>query len=320
MTTGLNPELNIDVPRVILGTDWWTDVDDAVAMMLVVWAHTQGLINLLGVTINTTLTNGAPSLDGFLKYYGIEEDLPIGVPLTSHVPTGTPPYQTTMKSRTAGLVDPDRVYPDSVSVNRQLLADALPGVEMHELGYLNNFQELMNSPADGISPLTGMELIAAKVSRLYIMGGDNPAGSSNNFNRTPQAIAAAHDVVANWPTEIVYNGHEIGTDIITGGNLQGLHASDILAQALLDHGSATGRNSWDPMSIFSMLARDFARGGFGSVRGSNSVDPGTGANVFTPNLTGRDCYLVKAQGNNWFKQRINPLLLAANWGSFDPFS
>ena len=38
--------------KMILGTDWWTDCDDAVALRLLAKAHKAGDITLLGIGIN----------------------------------------------------------------------------------------------------------------------------------------------------------------------------------------------------------------------------------------------------------------------------
>lgn len=307
--------------QLIVGTDDWTDVDDMVALLLLVWAHVQGKIKILAVATNTTLDDGAPSMDGFMKFYGIAEDIPIGVPLTPHVPDGSPPYQETMRERTAHLVDPDRVYPDAVSVYRQALVDADPDLPLAflELGYLNNYRELLLSAADGISPLSGYDLVASKVDApFYIMGGENPSGASNNFTRTTQAKVAANYIAANWPTEIIYAGHEMGTDILTGGNLINRQAIDILAKALVDHGSAAGRPSWDPLTVMAVVARDVARVDMTKVRGSNAVDVSTGANVFTPDPEGKDCYLIRHGSDLWYQTMMNALLYPPNWATIDP--
>ena len=46
--------------RFILGTDWWTDCDDAVALRMLTRAHRAGEIRLLGIALNgcTTVRRG----------------------------------------------------------------------------------------------------------------------------------------------------------------------------------------------------------------------------------------------------------------------
>ena len=51
----------------ILGTDWWSDCDDVVALRLLCRAHKEKKINLLGIGINACMEYSAPSVEGFLK-------------------------------------------------------------------------------------------------------------------------------------------------------------------------------------------------------------------------------------------------------------
>jgi len=52
--------------NMILGTDWWTDCDDAVAVRLVCRAVKEQKIRLLGVGINACMEYSVASLKGFL--------------------------------------------------------------------------------------------------------------------------------------------------------------------------------------------------------------------------------------------------------------
>ena len=48
--------------RFILGTDWWTDCDDCIAMQLLCLAHKNGAAKLLGVGINACMEYSAASV------------------------------------------------------------------------------------------------------------------------------------------------------------------------------------------------------------------------------------------------------------------
>lgn len=303
---------------VILDYDWWTDVDDVVAARLAAWAHTENKWTVLAAGISTTFNDGAPSLDGFLASEGIT-GIPIGVPKTAHTPTGSPPFQATMRTRTAAFVDPERVYRNAVVEYRTALAESDGNVDLVVTGFLNNIQELMNSPADAISPLTGSELITYKVRFMYLMGGQYPSGIEHNFAHSAIARAAANDVVANFPRPILYSGYEVGASVVSGGNLAGTQASDILAQAMLDHGSASGRPSWDPMTTLLAIAQNPILADYQLVRGSNSVNASTGANIFTANAANEDWYSVKSKSDASYVTVINNLLVKSNWGSYNPY-
>ena len=298
--------------NMLWSSDFFTDPDDVLAAVLLAYAYVRAYRNPIAVGISVSNPNSAPALDGLLKTYGLV-NVPIGVPGTSTIVPGAGPYQATMKARTAAIVDPMRVYDINLTMFRRALANTQRATELVSVGLLTSYSELLDSPADSISPLTGRQLIEQRTQKLFIMGGQYPNGSEYNFNVTAAARLAAANVSANWPVEIVNSGFEVGNTVITGGNLQGQQATNLIAQALLDSGVPAGRNSWDPMCALLSLVAFVTQGGYTQVRGANSVDIGTGANIFTPNIAGKDSYVVKALADVVYQTRINNLLLPANW-------
>ena len=86
-----------------------------------------------------------------------------------------------------------------------------------EAGYSKNLSDLLDSPPDALSPLTGRDLVARKVKMLVIMAGGYPSrNGENNLNGNP---AAAQNVARNWPTKIVWSGYEVGDQIHTGNTI-----------------------------------------------------------------------------------------------------
>ena len=77
--------------KFILGTDWWTDCDDAVAVRLLCNAHAAGEVKLLGININACMPYSIPSLDVFTRDCGVEVPLAIDHRATNF--DGTPSYQ-----------------------------------------------------------------------------------------------------------------------------------------------------------------------------------------------------------------------------------
>ena len=75
----------------ILGTDWWTDCDDAVAIRLLCNAHLKKEIELLGININACMAYSIPSLDIFTRDCGVE--LPLGLDHQAVDFEGSPSYQ-----------------------------------------------------------------------------------------------------------------------------------------------------------------------------------------------------------------------------------
>ena len=78
--------------KFILGTDWWTDCDDAIALRLICRAVKNKTAQLLGIAINACMEYSVQSLKGFLKAEGIS-DIPVGIDLNANDFGGNPRYQ-----------------------------------------------------------------------------------------------------------------------------------------------------------------------------------------------------------------------------------
>jgi inosine-uridine nucleoside N-ribohydrolase len=298
--------------RVIFSTDWWTDVDDAVALRLLLHAERLGLVDIRACVISTLLAKGPGSLDALCHFEG-RTRMPIGMDPV-YAPGGVPPYQTTLFDNNWHDAGYSTATLSSVEVMRRALAEAPnASVDIIEVGYHTNLQKLLQSTSDAISSLTGLQLVTDKVKRLWVMGGEYPTEglTSNNFARDATAMAAANYVFANWPGEIYLQGDTIGNEIRTGENLQGTTATDPLAQALSDHGSlTTGRNSWDPLCTWAACLDDIFTSCYSLVRGTNAVNSGTGVNTFTANpASGNHYYMKKTAPDYWYKKDLNRRLV-----------
>ena len=288
--------------NVILGTDWWTDCDDAVAVRLLANLHRAGHLRLLGVAVSGCMEDSVRSFDAFLRDCGVE--VPIGIDLEATDFGGRPPYQkrlAALPSRFGGNADAE----NPVGLYRRLLAASCGPVELIEIGYPQILAALLDSPADAYSPLDGESLVRAKVSRLWIMAGkwDEPdGGRENNFARNRRASAAAAHLCDRWPTPVTFLGWEVGSTVISGAKLPDC---DLLRQVLIDHGSAAGRSSWDPMLILLAAAGDPEKAGYRCVYGTASVDPESGRNYFRQASDGSHCYVVKLRPDAWYAAEID---------------
>lgn len=286
----------------ILGTDWWSDCDDAVAVRMLARAAKKQEIRLLGIGINACMTYSAASLCGFLRAEGLY-DIPLGLDAAGTDFTGIPSYQ----KRLADTYCPDGSNADAedaVRLYRRLLAAADGPVEILEIGFLQVITAVRNSPADDLSPKTGLELVREKVSKLWVMGGkwDGAGETEHNFCLNPRARTAASDFCKHCPVPVTFLGWEVGWDVITGSTLS---ACDPLHGVLKDHGSENGRSSWDPMLILLALIGDEAAAGYDTVTGYARVDPKDGANFFTENPSGPHRYVIKNQENAFYRDAID---------------
>ncbi|HXT34868.1 MAG TPA: hypothetical protein VN837_04750, partial [Chloroflexota bacterium] len=212
------------VPNVILDTDMVTSVQDVGALAIANTFSNQGQAKLVGVVVDTSSLYTAGCVDAVDTYYG--NPVPIGItyPTTtdhSASPDFIYPCATTFPT-TFGYSQ-TAPPPPALQVYRQTLAAQPDGsVIIVEIGFEGRLSELLNSPPDSFSPLSGQALIAQKVKMLVVMGGGYPTYppsgglAEHNFRQDP---ASAINVANHWPTKVVYSGYELGQDIGTGQNL-----------------------------------------------------------------------------------------------------
>ena len=286
----------------ILGTDWWTDCDDCVALRLLLRAHARDEIRLLGVAINACMEYSAASVDGFMQQEGVT-GIPIGIDREATDYGRNPPYQKRLAGFARDVLN-NKMVPDALALYRRLLAEAKEPVEILEIGFHQVTGALLNSPADDISPLTGVELVAQKVKKFWVMAGkwDEDGGREYNFCNTARTSTGGAAFCEKCPVPVTFLGWEVGHGVITGGKLQ---EGDFLRLALKDHGSENGRHSWDPMLVQLALIGDEKKAGYSAVRGTATLDPGTGENHFAESPEGLHCYVVKTEPNAFYEDMIN---------------
>ena len=205
--------------RFVFDTDLGNDVDDAMALAVIHALQNRGECELLAITTTKDNPYVAPMADLLNIFYGRPE-IPIAVVkngatkedgkynqqvLELKDDDGNPRYPRTLTPADSANL------PDAVPFLRKLLAEAPDNsVVLVQVGFFTNFARLLDTPADNISPLTGKELIAKKVKLLSLMAGafNEPPGfrEYNVINDIP----SAKKLVAQWPTEMIFSGHEIG--------------------------------------------------------------------------------------------------------------
>ena len=289
----------------ILGTDWWTDCDDAVAIRMLARAHKSGEICIKGIGINACMDFSVKSLDAFLRLEGVE-DISIGIDFDATDFGGTPPYQkrlSMLPSKYKSNTDAE----DAVKLYRRLLSDSHEPIELIEIGYPQVLSNVIESMPDEISAKNGLELIKERVTKIWMMAGkwDEPCGKENNFERNERSRKAGSIFCEKCPVPVTFLGWEVGVDVITGDNLK---QGDVLYDILADHGSENGRMSWDPMLVLLALTGDESLAGYDTVQGVASLDANSGENNFFPCENGRHKYVVKKNDNEYYKTQINKMI------------
>lgn len=206
----------------IFDTDIGNDVDDVLALGMIHALESRGECKLLAVTITKDHELAAAFTDAVNTFYG-RGDVPIGVcrsgvtpepgkfnPLAEVKDGGESRYPHDLRSGADA--------PDAVKVLRRALADAEDGtVAIAQVGFSTNLANLLDSPADEISPLPGVDLVRKKVKLLSIMAGaftqipgrDGKPYDHREYNIIKD-IPSAQKIATEWPTPVVWSGFEIG--------------------------------------------------------------------------------------------------------------
>ncbi len=282
------------IRKVILGTDWWTDCDDCVALRLLGNAHRKGEIELLAIGINACMEHSAPSLSAFNSDMGL--DIPIGIDLDGTDFAGN--YHCYQKPLCAypHNIQSNKECENAVDMYRRILTESNEKVDIIEIGFNQIISGLLES--DG-----GIDLVKEKVNKFYIMAGqwDKDAGSEHNFNNNLRSRKAGHILCEKCPVPITFLGFEVGLDVLSG---DGLPEDDLLTVALSHYGCAdTGRHSWDPMTALLAIIGDEEKAGYKTVTGTASVDIETGENRFFKG-DGLHSFVIKAQPDSYYRNAI----------------
>jgi purine nucleosidase len=315
------------VQNVILDADFVTDVGDFGATFTACVCHKLGFFNLVGMVCNTSASKVPGGMNAVAKWFGIT-----GIEYGAWKGTSIDPTATAWLNdiydnfpRDIGLA---ATVQDTTTAYRTALAACADGsVDIVTIGYMGPLSDLLDSPADGVSALTGVQLVAAKVRRVYSQGGRFPSGSGDwNFqggvtaNTTFTGYTA--NVVSKLPVPWYLIGAEMGTFVI--GGTAGRPTTDIVYHAYNSAGFPGGRTAWDEQTVLACAQNNTD---FLFTRGTYSINVANGASTFTPSGSGSHYYATKAQSDAWLQARINALVDAdrtaspvlSSWGSAPSF-
>jgi inosine-uridine nucleoside N-ribohydrolase len=208
---------------IIFDTDMGNDVDDALALAMLHTLDSRGECELLTVTVSKDHRLAAAFCDAINHFYGRGE-IPIGLVEGGFTPDVGKFLPLAQQKDGDQLRYPNRFAADvappaAVNVLRKSLAAQPDGsVVIIQVGFSTNLAQLLDSPADEISPLTGCELVEKKVRLLEVMAGwfvpdlltHDPPAPEYNVERD---LPAAQKLAQSWPTPIIWSGFEIGRAI-----------------------------------------------------------------------------------------------------------
>lgn len=208
--------LSVKPRTVILDTDIGPDCDDVGALVcLIDYAKKHGF-PIAGICNCTSNKAGTGTIDAVCRHCGIETPY-----LGQWSGEGFQDEPACHKYNDAVAEKFSEAYrngtlktADEVTFYRTLLAKAEDdSVMIITIGMFNDLAALLRSGADEISPLSGMELVKAKVNCLVSMAAILPEGRECNVISD---YKAAETVFNEWPTAVYLSDFHIGWKIMTG--------------------------------------------------------------------------------------------------------
>jgi inosine-uridine nucleoside N-ribohydrolase len=242
--------------KIILDTDLQSDCDDVGALAVLHALADDGECEILAINVCSTAPFVAPCARAINRYYG-RPNLPVG---RISLPSGTlQPYSDHYSEAISrAFLDGAQLtlpVPNAVDVYRQQLSHQPDGsVMIVAIGFLQNLAQLLESPADAVSPLDGQGLVRQKVRELVVMGGRFDPPGRDDFNwKMDEDFGAARRLLQQWPTPITATDCELGRRVITGERLRTeTSPSHVVRQAyeLWFQGQGSlARPSWDQTAV-----------------------------------------------------------------------
>lgn len=206
--------------RVIFDTDLGNDIDDVLALQMLLNYEQQGKIDLLGITLCKANPATIAFTDGYCRFNN-RNDIPMGYAYHGVTPEDGTYLLPTLEASVNGrpLLQPARTIdsklPEGYKLLRQLLAGQPDGsVVLIAVGPLTNIGNLLVSEADEFSDLSGRELVAAKVSRIVTMAG--LFGDEFDFPEYNVVcdLQASHRTFELCPVPLTTTGWEVGNKLL----------------------------------------------------------------------------------------------------------
>jgi len=303
--------------KIIFDTDIGGDADDLGALAMLHNLHNRGECKLLAIASWTTEQNVIPALDAINRYYK-NPTIPLGIRLKdSHQEDYN--YCKPIADKLPSKLTNQDVMLATELYRKVLSKQDDKSVTIVVVGPLKNIMDLLQSPADNYSPLSGKELIEQKVKKFVIMGGHFPEGKNEwNFNGNMPGVTRY--VLENLMVPIVFSGFEIGAQIKTGSAINEIDPNSPLYLGWMCFSeNASWMKQYFKGKILSNASYDetavlyAVRGGLGKywdkVDGGRCVAKENGDNSWVSGEVTNHSYLVLKQSPEEMAQLIESIML-----------
>lgn len=286
-------------PKVIFDTDLGNDIDDVLALQMVINYDKAGLIDLSAVTISKCNPHSISFVDGFLRYNGYH-DMPLGYAYDGVNPEDHMYLLPTLAAEYKGkkLLHPVQsidsgIEEGHIQIRKQLAQAADSSAVLVAVGPLTNIARLLLSEPDKISPLNGIDLVRQKVRSVSIMSG-NMAEETAEWN-VLQDLEATKVVYEKCPVSLIVSGFEVGSKILYPHqsilNDFGNPAANPLCVAYQHYAEMPyDRQCWDLTSVYDAFDADRSIYKH-SEHGTIHIDE-KGISRFKPHPNGLHQYLI----------------------------
>ena len=244
--------------KVIFDTDMSGDCDDVGALAILNQFADAGEAEILACVVNghDQQKAAAAAVNAINTYYG-RPNIPGGTYQGTGYPATKSPYTAQIRDEFPHSALPDDQAPRALDIYRKALASAPDAsVTIVSVGFLVNLKDLLQSPPDALSPVSGTDLVKQKVRQMVVMGGQFPKSSPGHGEYNFAARGSGTDtqfVMENWPTPILLTGFEIGGTIHTGANLAASPAASPVRRAYELYTALKDRPSWDLTAVLAAV-------------------------------------------------------------------
>jgi hypothetical protein len=306
-------------PNIIWDSDMGDDADSAGAAAVLLHAADLGLVNILAETYSQGRNCGVSVFSADDTYYG-RPNIPIGQ--DSDPASVSSDHYCTLTQEYFPNSENGSTTPSALIVDRKALADASDdSVTMVFTGQIRDLYNLYNSSADSISPLTGQQLVAEKVSRIVIMGGDYPSGTEFNFLEDPAATQVINEIATTTSsTPVIFTGYTLGNSVVTGGSFVATASTSPIMFGYSKYGYS--RASWDVIAMFyAIYGSNYGGTSYFSygAPGYNTVQS-NGDNTWISGAATNEEYLVATAATTTIAATLNTLMSALPARNEAPFT
>jgi len=311
----------------IIDTDMDYDVDDVGAVCIAHALADMGEVDLIAMVHNVGYPRAIGAVSVLNHFYG-RDDVPLGAFKGKFGADAPGIYIDDLVENFPSPVKDYSEVEDAVTVLRRALSGSEDGtVVISSVGFLTNLADLLVSPEDDISSMTGWELVERKVRMVAVMGGVYPqttGWSEFNFNCGMELMGDALDcggkareAVLGMPESVkmVFSGFEVGIQVNTGAVLTKCARRDNpCRRAYVDYvGQGENRYSWDPLTLLFAVRGAEAVGCVEVGQRGNNVVSEDGFNWWEEGDESNQTYLVMEEPDVAGKA-IDELLCAAPTG------